>query len=48
MQESVDELYTKVAEYYGITIQELKQRITEGEKLIHRYYLEAFDNEIPI
>ena len=29
-----------VAKYYGITLEELKRRICNGERLIHNYYKE--------
>ena len=37
---SIDALYKNVAIYYNITIKELHQRIVNGEKLIHKYYVD--------
>jgi len=33
----IDNLYTRVAEYHGISVPELYRRIVAGETLIHQY-----------
>jgi len=33
----IDNLYTKAAEYHGISVPELYRRIVAGETLIHQY-----------
>lgn len=39
----VDELYENVAKYHGITVNELRRRITEnGETLVHQYYVGTY------
>ena len=43
----VIKLYKEVAEFYGITPIELKERILKGEPLIHEWRVKVNNNEIP-
>ena len=44
---AVIKLYKEVAEFYGITPIELKQRLCKGEPLIHEWRVKVNENEIP-
>ena len=42
-KETIDTLYNEAAAYFGITIKELKHRITiGGETLIHQYHTHKY------
>jgi len=36
---SIDLLYKNIAEFHNITVSELKQRIVNGERLVHEYWM---------
>jgi hypothetical protein len=46
MSDVVDNLMRRVAEYYGISVDELKHRITVGgETLVHQYYVSTYGED---
>ena len=44
---AVIKLYKEVAEFYGITPIELKERILKGEALIHEWRVKTHGDEVP-